>query len=469
MTTTRVHAPSTHKVRRRALGGKPARGHERQRTGRPVRRGNPQTIVAGKDDPTLTSVGGLGAFGVFLQRIGFVPQLHTHFARLKSHKNVVYGMPNQIRMLIDAELSGCHRVFGLEALAGDALFTYLAGGELPCLDTVYRDLERFDADALVALERLMFERGLADVTVGMFKRVHLDIDTTVLPLFGEQEGARKGHNSRYHGRPSYHPIVARLAESSTVVGAKLRYGDTGFGAEQAADVIEYVSRVRRAVGKKCQVYVRIDGAADCVDIMSAIDDGGDYFVTKADMTKDLIGAIAAQNRWTTIDADAYGKPTLQVAEIDFCRDVWRKAKTKYRVVAVRSTERLNGKQIALWDNDFTVQAFITNDRRSSGIEVAETYDGRAGIESQIADWKGAWNIGKVPSKVFDANHAAFLLKLLSFNLMRSWLRADYTHMLCWRTAWVRRALILRPGRLLRSGRSHRLRLAPRPTFEAMLN
>jgi len=158
-----------------------------------------------------------------------------------------------------------------------------------------------------------------------------------------------------------------------------------------------------------------------------------------------------------------------VAEIDFCRDVWRKAKTKYRVVAVRSTERLNGKQIALWDNDFTVQAFITNDRRSSGIEVAETYDGRAGIESQIADWKGAWNIGKVPSKVFDANHAAFLLKLLSFNLMRSWLRADYAHMLCWRTAWVRRALILRPGRLLRSGRSHRLRLAPRPTFEAMLN
>jgi hypothetical protein len=40
------------------------------------------------------------------------------------------------------------------------------------------------------------------------KSIHLDIDTTVTVLFGEQEGALPGPNPRYHGRPSYHPMMS---------------------------------------------------------------------------------------------------------------------------------------------------------------------------------------------------------------------------------------------------------------------
>ena len=44
--------------------------------------------------------------------------------------------------------------------------------------------------------------------------VHLDIDTTVEPLFGHQEGALPRPNPHYHGRPSYHPILG--VESSGI-------------------------------------------------------------------------------------------------------------------------------------------------------------------------------------------------------------------------------------------------------------
>ncbi len=68
----------------------------------------------------------------------------------------------------------------------------------------------------------MVEHGLADVR-GMLtsrKEVHLDIDTTVNPLFcevGEIEGAEIGPNAKYRGRPSYHPVLARIAETDTCV------------------------------------------------------------------------------------------------------------------------------------------------------------------------------------------------------------------------------------------------------------
>ena len=58
------------------------------------------------------------------------------------------------------------------------------------------------------------------------RRAHLDIDTSVLPVHGAHEGALPGYNPRFHGRPSYHPLVARWAELDTCMAALLRPGDT---------------------------------------------------------------------------------------------------------------------------------------------------------------------------------------------------------------------------------------------------
>jgi hypothetical protein len=41
---------------------------------------------------------------------------------------VVYPMPAQLRLLMDAALVGEARVFGIEALSADPLFVHLAGG-----------------------------------------------------------------------------------------------------------------------------------------------------------------------------------------------------------------------------------------------------------------------------------------------------------------------------------------------------
>jgi hypothetical protein len=460
--------PSTQKMRRDTTGGKRGDGRRLQDQGRRVRRPDPRRIAVGAPDPSLTALAGLMAFGAFLRQIGIDRRLREDFGRLKDDRpGVVYPMGSQLRLLIDANVAGEDRVFGLEGLAADPLFTHLAGGTVPSIDTVYRDLARFDEKGIVALEALVAEQGLAELRAREFKVVHLDIDTTVEPLFGAQEGAHPGPNPRYHGRPSYHPILGSIAETRTLVGAILRPGDTGFGGADAPTVRSWIERVRRAVGPECAIVVRIDAAADCTAIMRAIVEAGAFFVTKAKMTQDLCAAITEVPRWKTVDVDGDGKPSEQVAEVGFARGEWRDHEFYPRVVAVRSTERENGKQIYLWEDlEFTVQAFITNIVGEPGDELARRYNDRAGIEPLIGELKHDWGIGKVPSQLFVANHAAFLLKLLSYNLVRRYVAAKHAALAAWRAAWLRRALIAVPGRMVRSGRCWSIRLPPRSLLHA---
>lgn len=234
--------------------------------------------------------------------------------------------------------------------------------------------------------------------------------TTVEVLFGSHEGAKPGPNPRYHGRPSYHPVVAYTGEAGVFLGGLLRHGDTSFGEAEAPLIRSFIERLRVAVGGRCRIYVRIDAAADCAEILRAIEAAGAIYLVKAKMGADLCEATRAVPRWTTTDRDAAGEPTEQWANVGFARKPWREQDFYPRVVAVRAIDRISGKQLALWeDAEWTVQAYLTNERLEHGDEVARRYNDRAGIEPAIGELKYGWGIGKIPSATFIANHAVFLL------------------------------------------------------------
>lgn len=464
---TKINTPSTSKVRRDLTGGKRGDGHQRTRR---IRRPDPRALKMCTTDQALTGVAGLLPFGRFAHTLGLDRELRERFASLKRSWGVVYPMETQLRLLIDAAIAGAVRVFDLETLAADPLFVHLAGGVVPSIDTVYSDLERFDDAALARLEELMAKHGLEDLRAAKLPVIHLDIDTTAVPLFGTQEGAELGPNPRYHGRPCYHPIVARVAETGTFVGAKLRPGATGFGDLEAPLVAAWIDRVREAVGPNCLIYVRIDAAADCAAILDAIGRKGVFVVTKAGLTPDLCGVLATIERWTTVDRGANLEPIQQVAEVPFARKGWDKRALDIRVIAIRTIDPQNGRPAYLWPGlDYSVQVILTTDESAPALEILHRYNLRCGIEPMIGEAKYGWGIGKMPSQVFNANHAALLLKLLAFNLMRRFIRAQFPALAKWRAPWLRRALILVPGRLSRSSRRLTLHVPARSMLARQLN
>ena len=469
MKKTRKGAPGTRKVRRDLVGGKRGNGHRRKRA---LRRPDPSRIRVGKPDASLTAVAGLVMFGTFLRAIGVDRELRELFGDLKSRVLGKYPMEAQLRLLIDLFMVGEQRVFGLEGMASDPVFVLLAGGVLPSVDTVYRDLGRFDDEALTSLTALMASHGLVPVQkLRRRKEVHVDIDTTVTPVFGaEMQGAVPGPNPQYHGRPSYHPILARVAETDTCVNACLRAGDTGFGSDDAPFVAATIDAVRGAIGPAPLLYVRIDAAGDCAAIMRSVHEHRAFYLTKARMTPDLCGAVMLEQHWRVVDRDADGRPSREVAEIAFRRGEWGSdADLPVRVIAVRTRERERGKQLYLWDDlDWTVQVYLSNDVYSDPDALAWKYDQRAGIEPLIAEWKTSWGIGKHSCTGFHANAAAMQLKLLAHNLFERHVRENLPELQDWRSVWSRRAAILVPGRVIKSGRGRTIRMQPRPVLEPLL-
>jgi Transposase DDE domain group 1 len=460
--TKTSNAPGTRKVRRATLGSKRAPGWQWQNTGRRVRRANVRELKRGADDQTVSGIGGLVDFNAFVQRDGLGRRLAREFGHLKDGKQVVYPMHTQMQLLIDAAIVGARRVFDFEWLALDPVFEHLAGGAVPSVDTLYDDLRRFGPAELEQLEAVVAEHGLRLLRARRPDRVTVDIDTTVTPLFGHQEGAVPGSNPRYHGRPSYHPIVARVAETDTIAGARLRPGDTALGDTDVEDVEQWLDRIREAAGAKALITVRIDAGGDCAALLGAIHNRGAFFVVKAKQTANLLGAAMEVERWNTVDVDASGNPSRQAAELDFQRKDW--PAERYRVIAIRTNERDSGRQVFLWDGlDLSIQFYVTNDHVRDIDDLARTYDDRAGIEPLIGELKNGFGIGKASSSCFNANEAAFLIKLLAYNLMRRWVAAELPASVAdWRSSWIRRAAILIPARLLRSGGRWIIRRAPRP-------
>ena len=200
-----------------------------------------------------------------------------------------------------------------------------------------------------------------------------------------------------------------------MLGARLRPGDTSLGERDVEDVEQWLDRARAAVGPRTLVTVRIDAGGDCASLLHAIERKGAWFLVKLKWTPNLVGAVWATEHWTTVDRDALGQPVCQVAEVDFLREDWA---PEWRVFAVRSRERRSGHQTGLWeDMDYSTHFYVTNDHAHDADDLARRYDGRAGIEPIIAELKGGLAIGKVSTEAFDANEAAFLLKLLAFNLL----------------------------------------------------
>jgi|SoiMethySBSTD1v2_1073268.scaffolds.fasta_scaffold303651_1 DDE family transposase len=455
--TTTTRTTSIHKVRRDVLGGKRGAGHEYQRRGRRIRRPDPRRIRPGPHDSTLTGVAGLVELGRFAQEIRLDAELKRRFGKMKTGPRVVYPMPEQLRLLLDGQLCGESRVLGLEALAADRLFVHLAGGTVPSIDTVYRDLCRFDARALTSLEDLMVTQSFAMLSASP-EHLHVDIDTTVEPLFGRQQGALPGPNPRYHGRPSYHPLLATVAEVGVCVGAKLRPGDCSFGTDDVPTILRWIMRLRRHVGAKTLLTVRMDSAGDCSELLEALEARSVRYVIKLKATEDLLGAALMCTSWrvTQLEGDAVER----VAVLDFQRSEWRHRQVPLRVIALRSTQR-GGQQLRLWEDcDDSVQFYVTNDWQAEPESIPREYDGRAEIEPIIDDLKHGVRIGNVPSHDFNANHAMFLSKLLAHNLLRRFAGATLPRAFYWRTPWLLRALICRPGRLIRSGRCWTLRTPP---------
>ncbi len=119
-------------------------------------------------------------------------------------------------------LAGCWRYAHLTALRGDVVNPRLLGMDgVVSEDAVRRGLKSIEASAG---ERWMCEHLLHCVRPLLSEPWILDVDTTVKPLYGHQEGAAVGYNPHKPGRPSHSLHTYVMANLRLVLDVEVRGG-----------------------------------------------------------------------------------------------------------------------------------------------------------------------------------------------------------------------------------------------------
>jgi hypothetical protein len=179
----------------------------------------------------LTPLGQLVYFIEFLKVSG-------RFEALIGDCPLVYASPNApaVRDVIGtwmlSVLAGHKRYAHITALRSDRVLAELLGLErIASEDSVRRALKAMpEADGLAWLQRHIDQ--CTHPLLG--ERYIIDVDTTVKPLYGHQEGAVVSYNPKKPGRPSHVLHTYMLAGLRLVLGVETAPGDEHTGAHSAS-------------------------------------------------------------------------------------------------------------------------------------------------------------------------------------------------------------------------------------------
>lgn len=241
----------------------------------------------------------------------------------------------------------------------------------------------------------------------------IDIDSTVITRYGEQEEAVKGYNPAKRGRPSHHPLLAFCAELKMVANAWMRSGDS----HEVTDIELFLNELFTIVEPQNIGLIRGDSGFYSNKIMSQLESLNHPvpYILRGKLTSKMQEQILDIKRWYHLNEHTYN---ISYAELEYQGSKWEKSR---RVVIVRTVkkEAPTNKQLfkELEELDkYEYKCFVTNTKMSA-IDVHKRYNERGDCENRIKELKYDFGIEGFALKKFGAMEAAFRFVLVAYNVM----------------------------------------------------
>ena len=210
------------------------------------------------DNNSVTAFGNFGLLEAFKQAIDFRGMLNR--VRLERHHNCKYTDSELMDIIIDAISLGLLRFSHMNALQTDPGYQKIKEAtQIPDESTLRNFLSLIcDQNVLNELPHINQELLSLKAKSDTPREVWLDIDDSVLTVFGKQEGAQKGYNPRYHGRPSYKVKVAFISGTCELVHARNLPLPTGLDCREFR-LMYYLGRKTRLPEKPVTRIVKNGG------------------------------------------------------------------------------------------------------------------------------------------------------------------------------------------------------------------
>jgi hypothetical protein len=239
-------------------------------------------------------------------------------------------------------------------------------------------------------------------------QIRVNIDTTVETVYGNQQGARKGHNTKHRGKKGLRPILGFIEETREYLIGKLRKGTTVSGKETAAFIWSIKEHLPGCVQT---VLLRADGEFLSWQSVEAAIEAGFGFI------------IANKGCDPPFDSAKWYRP-FKRQEIEYNSCFYQPSGwgCVCRFVAMRiAKEKKKGCKQAIQcmlfeDDNYSYRIFCT-DLVGKAHEVISEYDKRADVENLVGEAKRE-GLEMIPSAKFKNNYAFFQVVMLAYNIWR---------------------------------------------------
>ena len=357
----------------------------------------------------LSPFGGLLPLIKFFDLVGFKDIFNLAYLRPRRNPKLGhYLMLVGILMLL---FIGFNRLWHFTYIRLDAILCgFFRLTRLPVASTFWRYVDSLginQANSLIKMMRILRNRVWQLCAINHLK-IHLSIDTTVETVFGNQQGGRKGHNTKYRGKKGLRPILCFIDETREYLLGKLRTGKTLSGKEAAA----FIKKIKNHLpGCVQQVLLRADGEFLSWQSIAACIEAGFEFI------------IANKLCNPPFDKKGWYRPLKRKAfEYNSCvyKPIGWKVACRFVVMRIpKEKVKKPGQatQCALFEDErYIYRIFCTNLGGKAHKIIAE-YDKRADVENLVGEAKRE-GLDAIPSGKFKTNYAFFQIVMLAYNIWR---------------------------------------------------
>jgi len=356
----------------------------------------------------LSPFGGLLAMIKFFDLINFKQIFNsTYRAPARQPKLGHYSMVIGLLMLL---FIGFNRIWHFTYIQLDAILCgFFRLTKLPVASTFWRYLDSLginQAQSLLKLMSILRERVWQQLGLNYY-RICIDIDTTVETIYGNQQGGRKGHNTKNRGKKGYRPVLCFIEQTREYLIGKLRKGETISGKQTAAFILQTKSQLPGCVR---QVLLRADGEFQSWESVQAAKSCGYDFI------------IANKRCDPPFDPGTWYRPwKCKDVEYNSCvyQPIGWEAPCRFVAMRILKTQSAPNQQVQcvlFEDDNYTYRIFCTS-LSGPAHEVVGKYDKRADVENLVGEAKRE-GLEAIPSAKFKNNYAFFQLVMLSYNIWR---------------------------------------------------
>jgi len=275
--------------------------------------------------------------------------------------------------------------------------------KLPSQSTYSRFFHKFSWQKNNEVFPLLQKKFLEQIDVGALT---IDLDSTVITRYGNQEGAKKGYNPAKKGRNSHHPLIAFISQTKMVANAWLRPGNT-------ADLNNYESFLDETfdeVLKDKEVgLVRADSGFYSNGFLKWFEKKNLNYVIAVKFYENIKYQIGKVEKWVNITNG------LDVCNLYFKPD--NGEERRYIIVRKRSSKYPNSGGKLLFDEPtYRYSAYVTNLTLPVD-QIYNIYNTRADCENRIKELKYDFGADNFCLKEFFATEASFRFIMMAYNVM----------------------------------------------------